>query len=65
MKKELPLFVFQRHVASQNVSIFNAFRHIGMTGAVIQDQATNKLRIQFCFVLHFHNLNHMQINWFA
>ena len=59
----IPFFVFERNVASENVRVFNTFRHIGMSRTVIQYLATDELCIQFCLVLHLHNHNHVQVNW--
>ena len=59
----IPFLVFKRNVASENVRVFNTFRHIRMARAVIKYQTTDELCVQFCLVLHFHNLNHVQVNW--
>ena len=56
------LFILERHVERQNERILDALGHVGVTRAVVHDEALDELRVGVGLVLHLHNLNHVQVD---
>jgi hypothetical protein len=61
----LALLILQRHIHRQNVRIFDALGHIGVTGSVIEDETLDELGFRGHAVLHFHDFNHVEVDWFG
>jgi hypothetical protein len=57
------LLIFQTDVQSQDVRIFEPFWHIRVSSAMVEDQPPNELGLRRRPMLHFHDLNHVKINW--
>jgi hypothetical protein len=58
----LRFLVFKRNVQREDESILDLFRHIRMPSSVIHDQTPDQLSIGIRLVLHFHDLNHVQVD---
>ena len=54
--------VFQADIQSENICILDAFGHVRMPRAVIQDQTADELGFRSSSVLHLHNLHHVQVD---
>jgi hypothetical protein len=59
---DLALLVLQRHVASENEALLGALFHVGMAGAVVEDETLHAHALHVTFVLHAHDLYHVQID---
>ena len=57
--------VLETDVQCEDVRVLDAFRHVGMPRAVVQNQPTDKLRLGRRSVLHLHDLHHVQVNWLS
>lgn len=62
---DIRFLVLQTDVQRQYKRIFDAFGHVGMSGTVIHNETTNKLRLGCGSMLHFHDLDHVKINGFS
>lgn len=51
--------VFQRYIQGENVCIFNSLRHIWMSCAMVQGQASDELCVGSGPMLHLHDLHHV------
>lgn len=58
------LLILQADVKRQNVRVLDAFGHVWMPRAMVENQPTNQLGLRGGTMVHFHNFNHMKIDWF-
>lgn len=56
------LFILQTDIQGKDIRVFYSLRHIRVSGAMIQDESTNELRIGCSAMLHFHDFNHVEVN---
>lgn len=61
----VPLLILQGHIAGEDVAVLEPLGHVGVPGAVIEDETTNELSVHLGLVLHLHDLHHVQVNSLA
>lgn len=62
MRKYARLLVLQTNVKGQDVSVLDAFGHVRMSCTMIEDKTANELGLGRSSMLHFHDLNHVQVD---
>ena len=61
---DLSLFVFEGHVAGEDVAVVGSLLHVRVAGSVVEDEALDQDRVEVLPVLHRHDLHHVQVNVF-
>jgi hypothetical protein len=60
--EDLRLLILQADVDSEDESVLDTLRHVGMTPAVVHDKATDKFRLRGRAMLHLHDLHHVEVD---
>ena len=58
---DLRLLVLKGHVARHDVAVVQHLGHVGMTSAVVEDEAIDEARVGAHLLLHVHDLDPMQV----
>ena len=59
---DFSLFVFKGDIASQNEAVLKSAWHVWVSGSVVHHESLDESSVSRQFVLHVHDLNHMEID---
>jgi hypothetical protein len=61
-KMDARLLVLERDVESEDERVLNPLRHVRVPTTMVHNESADKLSLRGRPVLHFHDLDHMEVN---